>query len=683
MARESFEDLAIAEIINHNFVPVKVDRERRPDIDALLIAAAEQMIGQSGWPLTVILTPKGKPFFATTYLPRDAFQLTIERVAGMWSGNAARINEAASVVLRSVETVLSQRGESGELGKAVIEKAVAQMVGEFDELSGGFGDTAKFPRETWLRFLQERALRDGDPSAGEMVAATLDAMAQGGIHDQVGGGFHRYTVDPTWEAPHFEKMLYNQAAMALLYLREWRRTGRPFYRYVAEETFEYALREMRGKSGGFHAAVDAESEGEEGLFYLWTPEQIRSLLAPEDAQWALRHFGVTEGGNFDGRTVLHLNLATESGVADEDPDSSRFLRRLKRIRSVLQAARSRRPAPHRDEKVLLGWNGLMISALAEAYADLGASHYLEAAVKAAEYLWSLHRQESGAFWRVSFRGRVSTPALLEDYALFAEGLVALYDQTLERRWLARAEQVVEAMLSRFWDAEFGGLFRSPATAGSILAVRVKSARDETLPSGNAVAARLLTRLFRRTGRYDYRDRADRIFAAFAATTRRDPAGSTALLGALAERDGGELGHRVYAAQGKVSATGRVTGRQQEGFIVRIRLRIAPGWHINAHQPLQQGLIATELAMDDENGQWRLQSAQYPAGVNRRLGFQSEPLALYEGAVTIDARVVADPERKALRNRLLKARLRIQACSDRLCLQPEWLTLRMGPVPAAE
>ncbi len=674
MEKESFEDPGIAGILNRHFIAIKVDRERRPDVDKPFATAALLINRHSGWPLSAFLTSQGKPFYTSTYQPREHFARTLKRVVELWNQENDKVRRAADRVADSVTALLSQQGNAKRVGEEAISAALMTMQSQYDDLQGGFGNESKFPRETWLMLLQDQVMRHGDSVTNEMLITTLDAMARGGIYDQVGGGFHRYTVDPGWETPHFEKMLYNQASLARVYTRAWRRLGTPHYRYIATGVLDYVLREMRNEEGAFFSATDADSPGGEGAYFVWTPEQVSAVLTPAEARLALQIFGVTPEGNFEGSTILHFNTSPEE-LAEQLKASQRELyARLNTIRAKLFTARLKRPAPQRDEKVLLGWNALMITALVEAGETLGVGRYGEAAKKAAETLWHSQRREDGGLWRVSLDGKVSIAALLEDYAFFAEALVALYDQTQDERWLNRARRVVEAMMERFWDADAGGFYVSPPSSTTPLFVRAKDGGDTALPSGNAVAVRVLAQLARRTGELEYLDDANRTISVFAERIDRTPILYASTLRALGEMTGGEIASRQYAAQGKVSAHAYLSDKNPETPSVTVTVRMAPGWHINAHQPLQEMLIATQLQLDDQDHQWSMASLEYPRPVKRKLGFQDEELALYEQSVKIQARLKRKNEHQGSPDVLIRLRLRLQACSDRVCLQPEWITL---------
>ncbi|MGO8885427.1 MAG: thioredoxin domain-containing protein [Streptosporangiaceae bacterium] len=490
MAHESFEDEPTAELMNELLVSIKVDREERPDVDAVYMTATQAMTGQGGWPMTVFMTPDREPFFCGTYLPRDYFQRLILGVAQAWRDERDNVTGQAQQI---AQTLAEQAGRpasipgAGGIGELDLagagETAVTGLAADYDEAGGGFGGAPKFPPSMVLEFLlrhSERARADSAQTALSMAAGTAEAMARGGIYDQLGGGFARYSVDGSWIVPHFEKMLYDNALLARAYTHLWRRTGSELGRRVAEETCAWMLAELGTPQGGFSSALDADSEGEEGKYYVWTPAQLREVLSDADAQYAAAMFGVTAGGTFErGSSVLQLR---------EDPGEPE---RLSRIRQELLAARSLRVRPGRDDKVVAAWNGLAIAALAEAGLLLDRPEFIAAARSAAELLASTHLA-GGRLLRTSRDGVAGGHSgVLEDYACVAEGFLVLSGITGEARWAALAGGLLEAALTRFLDPAGG--FYDTADDGEQLLYRPADPADGPTPSGTfAVAGALLS-----------------------------------------------------------------------------------------------------------------------------------------------------------------------------------------------
>ncbi len=684
MERESFEDLAIAELLNTYFVAIKLDREVRPDLDQVYMTALQLLRRRGGWPLSAILTADGEPILADTYLPPARFADWLRHIQSRWAEAPERVQAQASRVAGAVNRVMTAEARAAELDDTVTARAVAALLASFDALQGGFGPAPKFPREPQLALLldqaQGSAYRADARAALDAAVYTLRAMARGGIHDQVGGGFHRYAIDNDWLVPHFEKMLYNQAQLARLYLAAWRLTGDPSLARVARRTLDFVLRDLTSPEGGFYSATDADSEGEEGRFFVWTRAELDDLLGPDDAELAAAVYGVTGAGNFEGRNILHLPLALDAAAAEQGLTPERLRQRVDAINAALLQARAARPHPHRDDKILTAWNGMMIAALAEAGDSLWEPKYLRAAERAAALLWTRARAAPGALERVYYGGRTAEAGLLSDYAFLGLGLVALYDATAEPEWLARARELADALWQRFADPEGGGLFMAEPRAGEPAMARPKDLGDGAIPSGTAAALHLLAALARRTDELAYEQQARTLVATASGQVLRVPEAFPTLLTGLGRLRHGETGPRQYAARGAVRVDARLR-RAGGALTLALDLDMAPGWHINAAQPLQDDLIPTRLGLAGDRPAWRIEDTRYPPAQDIQLGFQREPLSVYAGRVRIEASLTpaaVAPERPAL---WLPAELRLQACSDDRCLPPETLKLAV-PLPQA-
>ncbi len=507
MERESFEDERTAELMNEHFVCVKVDREERPDLDAIYMDAVQAMTGHGGWPLNVFLTPDQAPFFGGTYfppLPRPglpSWSQVLEAVADAWMTRRSEIVASTAGIGEGLSGAAQLAMPARRIDPADLDRALETLAGAYDARDGGFGGAPKFPPSSVLEFLLRRAATgDEDGPAARMALHTLHAMAAGGIHDQVGGGFARYAVDGTWTVPHFEKMLYDNALLARAYLHGWQLSGDRRLLGVALDTFEWTLREMRGPEGGFYAALDADSEGVEGRFYVWSIAELEAALG-EDADAAIAYFGASEEGNFDGVNVLQ-------GHGPHPGDAA-----LARIRERLLAARGQRVRPGLDDKRLTAWNALMIGALAEAGAVLGATRppgvpaerageLLEAARRATDFLLSAMRDANGRLLRTYSDGRARLPGYLEDHAFLLEALVTLYESTFEERWFLAARDLADTILERFADPEQGGFF-STASDHETLIARRKDLEDAPIPAGGSSAAFGLLRLAALSGEQRY------------------------------------------------------------------------------------------------------------------------------------------------------------------------------------
>ncbi|MEW8505946.1 MAG: DUF255 domain-containing protein [Candidatus Thiodiazotropha sp.] len=676
MERESFEDPTIAAFLNEHFVPIKVDRESHPDVDQVYMSAVMLMTGHGGWPMSSFLTPQGKPFFGGTYFTPDQFTSLLQQIERLWRERKGDVEEQAERVASAVETSNSLAGQAKALDKEAFDAALGMMRKSFDEIQGGFGQAPKFPREPWLYLLLDQAERNHDPQALEMLEITLDHMARGGIYDQVAGGFHRYSTDYEWLVPHFEKMLYNQAHLSRVYLRAWRITGREQFRRVATQTLDYVLREMRLPEGGFYSATDADSEGEEGRFFTWTEAELAAALDPREQELAQTLYGVTASGNFEGSNILHLPQGLE-GYAEEHELPVKALRQqLDQINRKLLKARNRRPAPLRDDKIVTAWNGMMITAFAQAADILDRADYRQAAVEAAEFVWHHNRRGKGRLWRVHLDGQSSIAASQEDYAYLAEALLYLYDLTNEPKWLERAEELVEALIDRFLDEQNDGFFMSEAESTITAMGRPKDeGSDNAMPSGSSVAIHALQRLWQRSGKLDYRKLTDALIARFAPSVESSPTSYGYLLGAAANHLHGELEARAYAAQGGIRVEGALSSTPDQ-LMLSVDIHIPDGWHTNSNQPMAKDLIATRMSLPDRAKGFKLGPVTYPRGEQQQLAFQQQPLSVYTGRVRLQAFVSSKDSSFAPLS--LPVEIRLQACNDQVCLPPETLTLSLAP-----
>jgi uncharacterized protein YyaL (SSP411 family) len=545
MERESFENEEIAATINKYFVPIKVDREERPDIDGIYMQAVQALTRQGGWPMTVFLLPDGRPFYGGTYFPPfdrmygrqtvPGFQRILLTMADLYADRRAEIEEQAGQLatylrqnsgapLRSLSAV----PDLGSVPLELLSSAGRALAEDFDGTHGGFGGAPKFPNTMALEFLlrlhlhrQRGELGEAEtPSEKEMIEITLKRMAHGGVYDQLGGGFHRYSVDDEWLVPHFEKMLYDNALLSRLYLHVHLVTGESFYQRVATQTLDYVVREMTSPEGGFYSTQDADSEGEEGKFFLWTPAEVEALLPAEDANLFMLYYDVTRRGNFEGKNILHVVkkasvVAESAGVSEE-----RLKEALRRGREALFAAREKRVKPGRDEKILTSWNGLMLRSFAEAARHLQRADYLRIAQRNADFLLS-KLQRDGRLQRTYKDGHAHLNGYLEDYVFLADGLLALYETDFNPRWFREARRLVDEAIRLFADEQNSGFFDTGSDHETLLN-RPKDIMDNATPAGNSVAADVLLRLAAWTGETSYRQRADDYLRALAELMVKHP-----------------------------------------------------------------------------------------------------------------------------------------------------------------
>jgi uncharacterized protein len=544
MAHESFEHPEIARLMNETFVSIKVDREERPDIDSVYMSACQVMTGSGGWPLSIIITPDKKPFFAATYIPKESrFGMTglmelIPHIRELW---ATRRGEALSLS-NKIATVLQQTSQDTpdeELDEATLELTYEQLAKRFDGQHGGFSSAPKFPTPHNLFFLLRYWKRAGNKAALDMVEKTLQAMRHGGIYDHVGFGFHRYSTDSQWLVPHFEKMLYDQAMLAMAYTEAYQATRKEDYGKTAREIFTYVLRGMTMPEGGFCSAEDADSEGEEGKFYLWTQEEIRQALGNEEAKFVTKVFNIEKDDNFaeqairrkSGVNILHLRKTFGEIASDLNLSEQGLQVHLEVIRQKLFAYREKRVHPMKDDKILTDWNGLMIAALAKGGQAFDKPEYAEAACHAAEFILGNMRKADGRLWHRYRDGQAGVEANLDDYAFLVWGLIELYEAIFDAGYLEIALELTSDMVKHFWDEDGGGLYLVPDD-GESLFVRKKEIYDGAIPSGNSVAMLNLLRLGRMTANSDLEEKAAKIGRAFSRSVKQSPSAHTQLMVAL-------------------------------------------------------------------------------------------------------------------------------------------------------
>ncbi|MFL5737614.1 MAG: thioredoxin domain-containing protein [Actinomycetota bacterium] len=531
MERESFEDEATARLMNDNFVSIKVDREERPDLDSIYMDAVQALTGRGGWPLTAFLTPDGTPFYAGTYFPNEprhgmpAFRDVLTALASAWKEQRNDVLEQGKRVLNGIGELAKASAPDDELNGEVLSGALANLRRMYDAHWGGFGGAPKFPQSMTLEFLLKVAAR-GDADARDVLTGTLDRMAAGGIHDQVGGGFHRYSVDDRWHVPHFEKMLSDNAQLARLYLRAWQMTGERRYAVVARRTLEYLLREMRHPQGGLFSSQDADSEGVEGKFFVWSYDELVQI---SDETVAMA-FGAVPEGNWEGTNVLWHPFSTAAVATELGQDPANLEHRIEEAKRELFVRRERRVRPATDDKILASWNALAISALAEFGRAIDEPFFVAAAVETADFLLESLRTGDGRLARSWRDGRAGVPAFAEDIALLADALLTLYETTFELRFFSAARELADDLLMRFRDRERGGFFS--AAEDPALVVRPKDLFDNAVPSGNSAAAEMLLRLAALTGADDYEEAALSALRLVANGARQAPTGFGQALSAI-------------------------------------------------------------------------------------------------------------------------------------------------------
>ena len=676
MAHQSFEDEQVASVLNEHFVPIKVDREELPDIDAQYMLATQAYYALSGnprgggWPNSVWLMPDGRPFFAGTYFPKPQFIAILNRLHELWSNDPKQIDHNAEVITQYMQQMSGlDGGNDVKLNAGLIDQAVDFARRRFDATHGGFGGAPKFPPHGTLALLASAYQRTADDEMLAMYTTTLDAMQRGGIYDHVGGGFHRYATDGHWFLPHFEKMLYDNAQLITAYTAGYQFTKDDRYRQVIAETFDWLRREMIDDAGGFYSALDAESEGEEGKFYVWHIDEIREVLG-EDAEQFIATYNITPDGNWIEEASGHQPGTNIPHLSAEVDDT------LPGLRQKLRQVRDQRIPPHLDDKVLTSWNGLVIAALAYAGRLLDEPRYTETAARAADFILNTLRDADGRLLRVYRDGRASQPGYLDDNAYLIDGLLELHEATEDERWLSDARTLADGMIERFADPLAGGFFYT-ATDHDRRVMRSKNpSSGGNMPSPNGVAAYALLRLGQRTGHGEYIQAGYRTLVAFAGLMRNQPHATDALLVALdlVLNDDALLGQvdDSPAAAPVVTATINAPDRAEAGQSIdlTITVDITPPYHIYGPHVASSGLSPTRLHLSD--GQAELTQVRFPKPQTMGDRTTDGAVDVYDGHITIGASIALPEDASDVLP--LKFRLTAQPCDERACLAPVGIDL---------
>ena len=671
MEREVFSNPEIAEMMNKDFINIKIDREERPDLDEIYMTATQLLTQRGGWPNSVFLTPDLKPFYAGTYFPptdmpgRPGFPTILDAVHEAWVTREDEVIQSANQISETIAMATSRVFTSltaKPLSRSLITGALDYLRTNYSHAYGGFGTAPKFPNSANLELLLSEYERALDESLLKMVTHTLDMMAYGGMYDQIGGGFHRYSVDAKWLVPHFEKMLYDNAQLAKVYLRAYQLTHEPRYRRVAEEIFSFVFREMTAPESGFYSALDAETDAEEGKYYVWTADEVQKVLSEKEAERFAKVYGVDKGPNFEGKNVLYV---------PEVPAAEDELKSVASAREKLLTARAKREYPLLDTKIIVNWNGLMIDALAYGYEVLGEERYLTAASKAARFILDTLKKPDGELWHTYTAGVTKQDAYLDDYAFFVKGLLALHRATGEEQWFNAAKTLTDTMIQLFSDDKNGGFYYTKADAKHLI-VRTKKPFDSAIPSGNAVAVENLLAFGT-----DYQNYAERTLRSFAESMAQAPPSFMYTLLALNQYLMEE--NLDSDTSPLVTATAEVKAESDRVFKVELHLKIAAGWHVNANPTGQDNLIPTTVVVDTDTA-IEIVDVAYPKGKSVRFEFSDEPLNVYEGSLTIPLQLKQKPKTLLDRTVPIILKLTYQPCNETECLLPQILDvpLKLSP-----
>ena len=670
MEEESFDNKDIAEVMNNYFICIKVDRELHPDVDTYYMTAVMMMQGHGGWPMSSFLTPDRKPFFGGTYYQPAQFIALMERVYEVWQKQYDDIIEQANAISQQVTGAMASQQSLNEIGINIVDITAQTIMNHYDRHYGGFGNAPKFPNEPYLYFLLEYTIYSGSTDVLNAVFNTLHIQGCGGIYDQIGGGFHRYATDVNWLVPHFEKMLYNQGNLAFIFAQAYALTKEKDFKRIACETLDYVIREMTNADGGIYSATDADSEGEEGLFFIWEKTEVESLLG-NDAEEFIKLYQVTKGGNFEGRNILHLEKPLIIYAEENNIDYDDLIERLEKSKQLLWDARAKRIPPLRDDKIITAWNAMMIKAYAYAGRLFNKRDYIDAAIKAADYVLTTNRTDDKTLSRSSLDGQASIPALQEDYAYLAEALIQLYDVTHDQKWLTEAMQLTDKMIDQFWDQEQGGFFMGIQDKNTLLPSSPKEINDNATSSGNSVALKILVRLAHRTDLHQYQTTAQQLIRTWSNDITQRPYICSYLICGLLEMLVGEQSAQQWSAEGNIFIDAS-SNKQEKDHVVTLDIKLNNDWHLNQQTDQNKNLVPVII---EPINNWQIQKVDYPEAVIKNLDFQSDAVNVYEGNIKISFHVI-NKQHNEIRfpDNLLKLRLTLQACNNEKCLTPENINL---------
>ena len=672
MEEESFDNVEVAEQLNRHFISIKVDREQRPDLDEIYMMGVQLMTGSGGWPMSNFLTTDGLPFHGGTYFPRHQFLNTLKRIHEIWSKQPEKLKSNAVIIYSAIKDRLNKQGEAVEIGKNQIDQALQQILLTEDKEYGGRLRAPKFPNESSLMLLLQQIERS--PNAffsnpyWQTLHRALDGMMRGGIYDQLAGGFHRYSVDEKWLVPHFEKMLYNQAQLSRLYVRAWKISGNNEFKRIAQETLDYVLTEMRSQQGAFYSASDADSEGQEGTYYVWSYDELKNSLNPAEFKLLQQVYGVTEQGNFESSNILFLDEPLQALADQLKLDQAELWKEISQLKSKLLKIRQLRIPPFRDTKVITQWNSMMITSLAESGHLLAEKKYINAAIQAADFIWAYNRNEQGLLYRIHLNGSSSIKASLEDYSYYLESVLTLYDVTEDKKWLNIGLSLHTQMTDLFWNKQVGGFYNSQQETAGPMIIRSQSASDGATASGNSVALVALVALQKRAKSFSLQEQIDRQILYYSSALNESPLSLSYMLLGINDYHQNNPAMIQYAGNGHVRLTARFITTDISHDELIIDLNIDKGWHINASSVTLEDLVATELKVKNR----KIKQLEYPRAFEKKVFFKQKRLRLYQAKIQIVAQL-----KKAdfiTSNKPLSAEISLQACSEQLCLAPETINL---------
>ena len=677
MEVESFDNVEVAKVLNRHFISVKMDREQYPDIDEVYMTGVQCVSGHGGWPMSNFLLADGRPFFGATYFPSGQFIGLLEQVHTVFTHRYDELERSAAGLHQSIQRILAERRTPSPLADDLPDKTLQALYEREDEEFGGLAGAPKFPQEPLLLLALDQARRERDPRAFQFAERSLRHMAMGGIYDHVGGGFHRYSVDAQWLAPHFEKMLYNQSQLVPAYLQAWQLGGSRFFRRVVEQTLDYVMREMQLPEGGFYSATDADSEGREGTFFVWSLKELEELLDEDELALLIGHYGVSAAGNFEGANILHLSAPFPGGETGDALD---------RILPRLRQARSKREPPLRDDKLIAAWSGAMISALCQSAWAMDRPDWLEAAERAASHMWKSNIEADGGLRRIWLNGSCSIDGQLEDYANFALALLQLSDVTGKLEYLRQAGSLMRQALTRFFDPDLNSFCLAPDNTPGPQLIRSRNATDGAQISPVATALECMIGLNRRAALLPeavatefHGERISACIRELAAAINANPVGHPSLLRAIRAWESGEIELMQSVGEGRARVlVRRSAGNGDQALIIRVM--VAPGWHVTAPGQAGGEFQPLALTLHESEANWRLGEMQCTGDQALLATPTGENIEILQGEVELRVALlpVAPPEigRDDEFAACADLRLQVQLCDDHSCRLPETLRFRL-------
>jgi len=678
MEVESFDNVDVAEVLNQGFICIKMDREQYPDIDEVYMTGVQLVSGQGGWPMSSFLLADGKPFFGATYFPAASFINLLKQISEAWKTKYGELESSATQIAEAIDKILGERKQAASLQENIIEGVVEALHQREDRSYGGLSGEPKFPQEPLLLLLLDHIRRERDEKAMGFLQRALSGMGRGGIYDQIAGGFHRYSVDEQWLVPHFEKMLYNQSQLSMAYLQAYELGGDPFFRRVCQQTLDYVARDMQTPSGGFYSATDADSEGEEGTFFTWTIEELQEVLNPAQMDLIRLLYAPSELGNFEGSNILNLRkslaeLAVESGLED-------FSQSLDALLQKLYLAREKRIHPLRDDKLIVAWAGAMMTAFVKAGESFEREDYLEIATKAGKFIWDSNVHSGGHLHRISLDGAVSIVGQLEDYANFAEALIALYDTSGETEYLEQASKLMKTAIAEFWDEDQGGFFLSPSQQAGPQLTRSRNGSDGAILSPAATALNCLLQLSRRSAQCEsvlgedeqaVLARVDRGISSLIGHINDSPMSHPSLLRLISDRRNGSTDRLQWIAGGKAKLScQRLAPKAQGSAQIEIQVLLADNWHVTAGEQSSGEFYPIEIVLGENERHWLIEEVNMPEANGQLTQTASGDVAIYQKAFKILLEVRRSAEADDSLSASIDLQINLQLCSDTTCLLPQ-------------